>query len=313
MLYLLTLILFKMNKKVAVIIPVYNVEPWIEQCINSVKDQDFDGMECIVIDDASTDKSFEIANDLVAGDSRFQIVRQEHSGLSAARNLGLDLSESELVMYVDSDDYVLPNFVQSAVSFLEENYLQMAFFNGDVINCNSNRCIFYGEQDYINRCGDYGNGSGQEMFCRLMKNDAYVYAVFLQIIRRNCIKHRFYNGIRAQDKLYTTQNLLHLDRVGYFPEILYIKRSHDGSAISSKKGMHILHSKSIIFLEMKRYVKEYGPELSKETLYWIDAMLQRICKDIARFWKKFDADEQRKIDLLPSESKILLQSILETS
>ena len=300
----------KRMNKVVVIIPVYNVEPWIEQCINSVKDQNFDGMECIVIDDGSTDKSFEIANDLVAEDSRFQIVQQKHSGLSAARNLGLDLSESELVMYVDSDDYVLPNFVKSAVAFLEENSLEMAFFNGDVINCNSNKRIFYGEQDYINRCGDYGKGTGQEMFCRLMQENAYVYAVFLQIIRRDCIRHRFCNGILAQDKLYTTQNLLHLDRVGYFPEILYIKRSRDGSAVSSKKGMQTIYSKSVIYLEMKKYVKEYGCKLSKETLRWIDIILQDLVKGIAGFWKKMDVYERSKMQSLPSESRMLIESCI---
>lgn len=297
--------------KVAVVVPIYNVEQWIVQCIESIKKQNFDGMECIVIDDSSTDNSYEIAREAIFGDSRFRIVRQKHSGLSAARNLGLDLSDSELVMYVDSDDYVLPNFVKSAVAFLEENDLEMAFFNGDVINCNSNKRIFYGEQDYINRCGDYGKGTGQEMFCRLMQENSYVYAVFLQIIRRDCIRHRFYNGILAQDKLYTTQNLLHLDRVGYFPEILYIKRSRDGSAVSSKKGMQTIYSKSVIYLEMKKYVKEYGCKLSKETLRWIDIMLQDLVKGIAGFWKKMDANERSKMQSLPFESRMLIESCID--
>lgn len=293
--------------KTAVIVPVYNVEPWIEQCIHSIQDQDFDGFECIVVDDGSTDKSYEIASEAAFGDSRFRVVQQKHSGLSAARNLGLDLSSSKLVMYVDSDDYVLPGFIKSAVSFLEENSLEMVFFNGDVVNYNSNKRIFYREQDYINRCGDYGMGSGQEMFCRFMEEHAYVYAVFLQIIRRECIRHRFYKGILAQDKLYTTQNLLHLNKVGYSPEILYIKRSRDGSAISSKKGMHTLHSKTVIYLEMQKYIQEYGQDLSEETIRWIDAMLQDTLKGIAGIWKKMNSDERNKIQFLPFESRMLIE------
>ena len=293
--------------KVSVIVPVYNVEPWIVQCIESLKIQDFDGLECIVVDDGSTDKSFNLAKEAISGDSRFRIVHQKHSGLSVARNYGLELSDSKLVMYVDSDDYVLPNFVKSAVSFLEDNHLEMAFFNGDVVNCNSNKRIFYREQDYINRCGNYGMGSGQEMFCRLMEEHAYVYAVFLQIIRRECIRHRFYKGILAQDKLYTTQNLLHLNKVGYSPEILYIKRSRDGSAISSKKGMHTLYSKTIIYLETQKYIQEYGQDLSEETIRWIDAMLQNTLKGIAGFWKKMDVYERSKMQFLPSESRMLIE------
>ena len=232
--------------------PVYNVSPWIVQCIESLKAQTFDGFECIVVDDGSTDGSCELAKQAAAGDGRFRVVSQRHSGLSAARNLGLDLSSSELVMYVDSDDYVLPDFVGSAVSFLEKNGLQMAFFNGDVVNCNSNPRIFSGEQCYIHRCRDYGTGTGQEMFCRMMQKAAYTYAVFLQIIRRDCIRHRFYDGILAQDKLYTTQNLLHLDSAGYLQDVLYIKRSRDGSAVSSKRGMQFLYSRTRFFLEMEK-------------------------------------------------------------
>ena len=139
-------------------VPVCNVEPWIVQCIESIKKQDFDDLECIVVDDGSTDRSFELASEAASGDARFRIVRQKHSGLSAARNLGLDLTDSELVMYVDSDDYVLPGFVQNAVSFLEESRLQMAFFNGDAVNSGNDPSIFRGEQCYVSRCRGFGIG-----------------------------------------------------------------------------------------------------------------------------------------------------------
>ena len=296
--------------KTAVVIPTYNVEPWVVQCIESVKAQDFDGLECIVVDDSSTDGTFDLAREAIAGDSRFRIVKQKHSGLSAARNLGLDLTDSELVMYVDSDDYILPGFVQSAVSFLEENGLQMAFFNGDAVNSGNDPHIFHGEQCYIHRCLEYGIGSGQDMFCRMMERSAYVFAVFLQIIRRDCIRHRFYDGILAQDKLYTTQNLLHLDRVGYLPDVLYIKRSRQGSAVSSKRGMHFLYSRTRFVLEMLKYIEEYGSRLSEETVYWLGMMLQKSWSGMVGIWQNMDCDEQNKICALPPESRTLLQAAL---
>ena len=297
-------------KKAAVVVPVCNVEPWIVQCIESIRAQDFDDLECIVVDDGSTDRSFELAKEAADGDARFRIVRQKHSGLSAARNLGLDLTDSELVMYVDSDDYVLPGFVQNAVSFLEESRLQMAFFNGDAVNSGNDPSIFRGEQCYVSRCRGFGIGSGQEMFCRMMEKSAYVFAVFLQIIRRDCIRHRFCDGILAQDKLYTTQNLLHLDRVGHLQDVLYVKRSRRGSAVSSKKGMHFLYSRTRFILEMLKYIEKYGSELSDETVCWLGKMLQQSWSGMAEIWKGMDCNERDRLCTLPPESRVVLQVAL---
>jgi glycosyltransferase involved in cell wall biosynthesis len=90
--------------KSSIIIPVYNVEKTLEQCVRSILTQSFRDYQLILIDDGSTDNSYEICKKLAQEDHRIQIVRQENRGLSSARNKGLSKSHGEYVTFVDSDD-----------------------------------------------------------------------------------------------------------------------------------------------------------------------------------------------------------------
>ena len=92
--------------KVSVIVPVYNVEKYIEKCILSIKNQTLDDFECLIVDDGSKDNSVEIAKKLIEDDKRFIILTKENGGLSDARNYGLEKAKGEYVCFIDSDDYV---------------------------------------------------------------------------------------------------------------------------------------------------------------------------------------------------------------
>ncbi len=99
------------NKTISVIVPVYNVEPYLKKCLDSLCAQTFDDVEFIVVDDGSTDRSAVMA-DSYAQDERFRIFHTENSGLSAARNFGIEQSEGEWLMFLDGDDYVAPDFCE---------------------------------------------------------------------------------------------------------------------------------------------------------------------------------------------------------
>ena len=106
-----------MLPKVSIIIPVYNVEPYIEDCLQSVMRQTYRGeMECILVDDCGTDNSMEIVQQLVAaykGPVVFKIVHHDHNrGLSAARNTGIDVSSGEYVFFLDSDDWISDDCIE---------------------------------------------------------------------------------------------------------------------------------------------------------------------------------------------------------
>ena len=95
--------------EISVIIPVYNVEKYLARCLNSVLAQNFSDMEILCIDDGSTDGSLSILREYAARDSRIRVLEQKNSGVSAARNAGLDVAKGTWIAFVDSDDEVLPN------------------------------------------------------------------------------------------------------------------------------------------------------------------------------------------------------------
>lgn len=101
---------------ISVIIPVYNVRPYLAKCINSVKVQTSRNWECIIVDDGSTDGGGELADELVQGDGRFRVVHQDNRGLSAARNLGMELANGDALLFIDSDDWIERNAVATLCS-----------------------------------------------------------------------------------------------------------------------------------------------------------------------------------------------------
>ena len=105
-----------MIPRVSIIIPVYNVETYLRECLDSVCAQTFGGWECILVDDCSTDSSAAIAAEYPARDTRFRLLRlAENSGQGAARNLGLDRARGEWIAFVDSDDVIAPGYIQRLI------------------------------------------------------------------------------------------------------------------------------------------------------------------------------------------------------
>lgn len=97
---------------VSVIIPIYNVESYLAQCLDSVLGQSYENLEIICIDDGSTDSSGKIAQEYASRDSRVRYLAQENAGQSAARNLGLEHAQGEYVSFIDSDDYIDSDFIK---------------------------------------------------------------------------------------------------------------------------------------------------------------------------------------------------------
>lgn len=103
------------NKKVSIIVPVYNVEKYIKECINAIRIQSYTNFECIVIDDGSTDQSVRICEALIKDDNRFVVLHQKNSGLASARNRGLDYATGDYIFFVDSDDYIGSHVIECCV------------------------------------------------------------------------------------------------------------------------------------------------------------------------------------------------------
>lgn len=92
--------------KISVIVPVYNTEKYLDECLNSVENQTLKDIEIICVNDGSTDKSLEILNNHAGKDSRIKVISQENGGVSSARNAGIESSSGSYILFIDSDDFI---------------------------------------------------------------------------------------------------------------------------------------------------------------------------------------------------------------
>lgn len=115
-----------MKPLISVIVPVYNVEPYLKDCLDSILSQSYSNLEIILVDDGSTDGSGNICDDYNALHQNMVVIHTPNRGPSAARNMGLDMMRGEFVLFVDSDDILLPGAVQILFSLMKSNKANIA-------------------------------------------------------------------------------------------------------------------------------------------------------------------------------------------
>ena len=113
---------------ISVIVPVYKVEPYLHQCLDSVLAQSFTDFELILIDDGSPDNCGAICDEYAARDSRIYVIHQENAGQGKARNVGMDRASGKYLIFLDSDDYWLPTTLEALYTEAERNQTQVLVF-----------------------------------------------------------------------------------------------------------------------------------------------------------------------------------------
>ena len=127
----------KTEDLVSVIIPVYNVKDYVEQCLNSIQHQSYSNIEIIVVDDGSTDGSGDICDRYKGKDNRFIVIHQNNGGLSNARNTGLDAASGQFICFIDSDDYVDCYFIEVMHELMVDNRVDICAggFIAEYVDC----------------------------------------------------------------------------------------------------------------------------------------------------------------------------------
>lgn len=123
---------------VSIIIPAYNAEKYLRECLDSAVGQTHRDIEIIVVDDGSTDSTAEIVGEYVAVDSRVKLIRQANAGLSASRNVAIDHAQGEWIMFLDSDDVLYPNSVETLCRFNNNRLIYGGLLSG--YQCEENNC-----------------------------------------------------------------------------------------------------------------------------------------------------------------------------
>lgn len=119
----------KANNLVSIIIPVYNVEKYLNECVYSVINQTYEEIEIILVDDGSTDGSGKMCDDFISLDNRILVIHKKNGGLSDARNEGVKKSHGRYICFIDSDDYVSPYFLEIMLRVWEENKCDFVMLN----------------------------------------------------------------------------------------------------------------------------------------------------------------------------------------
>lgn len=107
--------------KLSIIIPVYNTEKYLQQCINSILESTFSDYELLLVDDGSTDKSGRICDEYVGKDERIRVFHQENGGVSKARNVGIDNAKAPWITFIDADDWISETFLENLYEVVEEH------------------------------------------------------------------------------------------------------------------------------------------------------------------------------------------------
>ena len=184
-----------MNNQVSIIVPVYNTERFLDRCLNSITGQTYPSLEIILVNDGSTDNSLEICRSYALCDSRLIVISKEHSGLSDARNAGIEAASSGFIQFVDSDDFILPEMTSVMMHAAEET-------GADIIQCNVQEFSSMSDIKHPSSSPPATKTvSGDERFALLVKNYYPTVLQVTKIFRREIFSDlRFPSGKYHEDE-----------------------------------------------------------------------------------------------------------------
>lgn len=236
--------------KVSIVIPVYNVEAYLVECIESVLNQTYQDFEIILIDDGSKDSSGEICDQYVEKDKRIQVIHQANGGLSAARNRGLEAATGKYIYFFDSDDIIVPQTLELLTEMAEKDKAEVVFFDAEVFftDCDPDPKVYRYE-----RSRKYLSASGREMLITLLQTDEYRTAVPLMLFKREYLKSnqlKFKEGILHEDELFTFWVYFANGMVSHCHEKLYLRRMRAASIMTGAAMIKRYESMYNIYFEL---------------------------------------------------------------
>lgn len=265
------------NIKVSIIVPVYNVEKYLQSCMDSLVNQTLEDIEIICVNDGSTDNSLEILESYAKKDSRIKVFTIENSGNSIARNYGIKIAKGKYVGFVDSDDYINETMFEKLYNSCEQNDLDLAICKislfddktGEVNNNLSyyNLSIFKGFDKEVFSADDTTSFT-----CNIVVN-AYNKLYRRSLLEDNSIE--FPPHLIFEDEVFFIKTYLHAKRISVVNEFLYYYRlNREGSITYLEKEndyvdmVYIYQKEREIFKEVNKY-SEYKILLANRMLFLI--------------------------------------------
>ncbi|MGJ5643136.1 glycosyltransferase [Formosa sp. S-31] len=242
-----------MNHLISIVVPVYNVELYIEKCINSIITQTHQNLEIILIDDGSTDNSGYLCDLLEKKDKRIKVYHIPNGGSSIARNFGLQKCQGDYIGFVDSDDWIRPNMFEVLLKFSIDNNL-------NVVECSSIDSRMEHKTDFnkdISNCSKIENR--KTALKRILEYRRF--AVWRRIYHHSIVKDRFFiEHILHQDVYYTLDIINESPKIGFidFPFYIYNRENTDSVIRSnySIKKLNSINAGAYVLENTKQYDSE---------------------------------------------------------
>ena len=243
---------------VSVIVPVYKVEEFLPKCIDSILNQTFRDFELILVDDGSPDNCGTICDEYAAKDSRIVVIHQENSGLSSARNAGLDIATGKYIYFVDSDDTIRSNLLETVIPYLDSG--------GDLVVFNHERIYSDGKVmpskhelgtltiSKSNRAGFYINtllsySIGWEAWNRVFRRD---------IVETNHLRFADNRRIFAEDLYFSLCYCAHVQKIISIPQLLYCYSVRENSIMRQNASVLNAGRMNELGKVVLRYYKEHS-------------------------------------------------------
>lgn len=266
--------------KLSIIVPIYNVAPYLRKCVDSLLAQDYADYEIILVDDGSTDNSGAIADEIVSEamgcSPTLRVIHQTNVGLSAARNTGTRAAQGDYIMYVDSDDYLQSNVLGALMQQIESDQLDVLRFRYQ--NVRESGEVFMPHEGMKS---DYNNYSSEPTDGLSFLNErmwVQCYAVQFILRRELALQELFTPGIYFEDTDWTPRMLLRAERVASTDLVVYNYLWREGSITLCQKDIAKQHKQLQDKLGLLERLNQWGNTIADR--HWFDSMISSLVVNI---------------------------------
>ena len=238
-----------MNPLISIIIPVYNVQSFLDDCLQSVLAQSYKNLEIILVDDGSTDASGDMCQLYAKQDSRIKVIVQKNAGMSAARNTGIEAAHGEFLCFIDSDDFVMPTMIATLFELLTEQGADVSVCG--VTDQYKNKSTHQSQEQSVFTC------SCERGFDLMLAGKKIAGSSCNKLFPRSLIgQHRYPLNRIYEDAIFQTDVLLHAGKWAVTTQPLYVYRHRPNSATTScfsEKNLDVIFAYDYIYEQMSAH------------------------------------------------------------
>lgn len=281
-------------EKISVVVPVYNVEEFLESCIKSILAQTYKNLEILLLDDGSTDSSGKVCDEYAKKDNRIKVIHKKNEGISATRNLGIKISTGEYLVFIDSDDYITKDFCEILYNNLKNTNSDISIVSYCVVD--ENKKVIY---DAAKKTGLQDDQiviyKSSAIIKELLKQKTIKNFVWNKLFRKSVIC-KFDVGKIYEDISFSIDVFSKASKVVYQNTNCYNYAKRNSSITATITENNLKQFSNAIGQRYKK-INEYYPKLSKYNIYALlestlalstkNAMLNRKYKKIERDCIKF--------------------------